>query len=56
MNRPVVTRELQSQSRERTPGLDLQIVVIFCLVGLLLTFLALRSPEFSGVMTQYSVM
>ena len=54
MNTSVVTRVFQLQSQERTPDPDLHIVVLFCLIGLLLTFcLALRVPEFEAALRQF---
>jgi len=61
MTMPVVTRAPRApraQSQEGTSGdLDFQIVVIFCLIGLLLTlYVAARFPELGVVFTQYNQM
>ena len=55
MNTPVATHALQSQ--ERTSGPDLQIFIVFCLIGLLLMLcVAVRFPELGAVIAQYNLM
>jgi len=54
MTMPVVTRAVQSQEKSES---DLHTVIIFSLIGLLLTlYVAARFPELGVVFTQYNQM
>jgi hypothetical protein len=56
MDVPIVTHALQSQSQEKRLDPDFHIVIVFCLIGLLLTLCGLLVfPEIGTVLGQFTL-